>query len=99
MELLLPPRCTCKPQFKRELLLTRYTKRVPKRKLPNNSLEVLLEWLEDHRHHPYPDSAQKRALVLASGLSEKQVCDYMGNWRKRKWKKEADDYLANFGGK
>ena len=70
----------------------RKIKRVEKsnegRRVPftENQLRILNEWVEDHRESPYPKEEEKIAISHQTGLSIKQICDWLANWRKRKWK-------------
>jgi hypothetical protein len=53
-----------------------------------HSLEMLLDTSSpSKKDYPFPTAEQRCQLARESGLSEKQVSDFAGNWRKRKWKR------------
>ncbi len=45
-------------------------------------------WALRNQGDPYPDNDTKRRLAEESGLTTKQVTDWLGNWRKRKWTRQ-----------
>ncbi len=47
----------------------------------------LQKWLDKNKHNPHPTRAEKEALIIASGMSRKQVNDWFGNARRRMKKK------------
>ena len=57
-----------------------------RQKLPKTSQAIVVAWLEAHKDYPYPSKQEKDELARDTGLTVKQVSDFTGNWRKRKWK-------------
>ena len=57
-----------------------------RQKLPKTSQAIMVAWLEAHKEYPYPSKQEKDELARDTGLTVKQVSDFTGNWRKRKWK-------------
>lgn len=45
---------------------------------------VLMNWLSDHIHHPWPTKQEKKELCRLSGLTPKQLRIWFTNNRKRK---------------
>ncbi len=57
-----------------------------RQKLPKTSQAIVVAWLEAHNDHPYPSKQEKDELARDTSLTVKQVSDFAGNWRRRKWK-------------
>ncbi len=71
-------------------------------KRPRNPA-VLILWIEDHSHNPYPTKAEKTMLALYAGMSEKQLNDWFANARRNikkigypAWKEKHSTYSACF---
>ncbi|KAM9900890.1 hypothetical protein OXX79_004860 [Metschnikowia pulcherrima] len=54
--------------------------------LPKEVTHVLLQWLNDHLNHPYPNSFEKAQLIMATGLNQQQLSNWFINARRRKIK-------------
>ena len=57
----------------------------------------LLEWLWEHKHHPYPDDDARSALSEATGIPVEQVSNWFSNARAREWRPKmlADGYTIH----
>eukprot|EP00122_Pirum_gemmata_P015330 Pgem_evm1s14326 len=47
------------------------------------SIAILKKWLEDNKHHPYPERQEKRDLVIRTGLTLHQINWWFINRRRR----------------
>lgn len=45
-------------------------------------------WIRLHYMHPYITTADKRLLAAYVGVSDRQITDFLTNWRARHWRKE-----------
>lgn len=50
-------------------------------------------WALRNQGDPYPNNEMKKQLANDSGLTTKQVTDWLGNWRKRKWTRQFNTEL------
>ncbi len=57
-----------------------------RQKLSKTSQAIVVAWLEARADNPNPSKQEKDELAREAGLTVKQVSDFAGNWRKRKWK-------------
>ncbi|KAG7664628.1 uncharacterized protein J8A68_001853 [[Candida] subhashii] len=49
------------------------TKRMTRKKFPEEITNILLKWLNDHLNNPYPNLFEKSQLTMATGLNKKQL--------------------------
>lgn len=61
-------------------------KRKTRNNLPKETTFILLKWLNEHLHHPYPNSFEKNHLMAATGLNQQQLSNWFINARRRKIK-------------
>lgn len=61
-------------------------KRKTRNNLPKETTHILLKWLNEHLHHPYPNSFEKNHLMAATGLNQQQLSNWFINARRRKIK-------------
>jgi hypothetical protein len=47
-----------------------------------DTTQVLMNWLTDHMHHPWPTKQEKKELCRLSGLNPKQLRIWFTNNRK-----------------
>mmetsp|Transcript_6638 Transcript_6638/g.6538 ORF Transcript_6638/g.6538 Transcript_6638/m.6538 type:complete len:217 (+) Transcript_6638:50-700(+) len=47
-------------------------KRKTRNNLPKETTYILINWLNDHLNHPYPNSFEKNQLMIATGLNHQQ---------------------------
>lgn len=45
--------------------------------LPKATTDILRSWFQKHLDHPYPSDEEKQLLIIQTGLSMNQVCEYM----------------------
>jgi hypothetical protein len=66
---------------------THYSKQ-PSRSLGDSATKVLKNWMfaPEHIQYPYPTELEKNLLATAAGISNKQLCNWFVNARKRHWK-------------
>lgn len=69
-----------------ELSLISGMKRKTRNNLPKETTNILLKWLNEHLHHPYPNSFEKNDLMAATGLNQQQLSNWFINARRRKIK-------------
>lgn len=55
------------------------------RVLSVEATNILYEWFNSHKAHPYPCQAEKKELALRTGLNVKQVNNWFVNKRCREW--------------
>ena len=48
--------------------------------------DILIDWMIEHREHPFPTTEQIRSLAETLGLTETQVVNWTTNVRKRNLK-------------
>ena len=65
-----------------------------RQRLADQPKRVLYQWLAKHLDCPYPSKEKKEQLAQRSGLTPKQVSDFLGNWRKREWKREENTQVV-----
>eukprot|EP01121_Diplochlamys_sp_Union-15-3_P019665 TRINITY_DN7475_c0_g1_i1.p1 TRINITY_DN7475_c0_g1~~TRINITY_DN7475_c0_g1_i1.p1 ORF type:complete len:197 (+),score=22.07 TRINITY_DN7475_c0_g1_i1:116-706(+) len=58
-------------------------KRVAK-SLPKEATKILLQWLSEHKHDPYPTELEKKELSKKTNLNLSQICNWFINARRRK---------------
>lgn len=61
-------------------------KRKTRNNLPKETTYILINWLNDHLNHPYPNSFEKNQLMIATGLNHQQLLNWFINARRRKIK-------------
>lgn len=61
-------------------------KRKTRNNLPKETTHILLNWLNDHLNHPYPNSFEKNQLMMSTGLNHQQLLNWFINARRRKIK-------------
>ncbi|ODQ82830.1 hypothetical protein BABINDRAFT_159330 [Babjeviella inositovora NRRL Y-12698] len=52
--------------------------------LPKKTTTILLKWLEQNLHHPYPTNMEKQQLMFETGLNAQQLGNWFINARRRK---------------
>lgn len=52
-------------------------------RFPRAAVKVLKDWMLRHFDHPYPTDEEKEDLKQQTGLSVKQISDWMANTRRR----------------
>ncbi len=52
---------------------------------PKRATTELTTWLADHLENPYPSQSEKERLCAQTGLSKKQIQNWLTNARKRNW--------------
>ena len=57
-----------------------------KKELTAAQAQMLKDWMLTHFHDPYPTPSQKRHLLQATCLQEKQLANWFNNARKRVWR-------------
>lgn len=55
-----------------------------RKSLSEAATKVLTSWILEHQDDPYPNQTEKEMLARRSGLTVKQVVDWMTNMRKRR---------------
>ena len=60
-------------------------------KLPAQAVRRLYAWLEENRHHPYPNAETKQTLAEACSITTKQVTTWFTNIRQRQLKSQDGD--------
>eukprot|EP00970_Alexandrium_tamarense_P019398 scaffold13993_cov428-Alexandrium_tamarense.AAC.5 len=58
------------------------------------TIDYLKQWFYEHRNNPFPTPDEKDEIIAATGLSERQVKDWMAGARRRQ-KKNPVDVVAN----
>lgn len=61
-------------------------KRKTRSNLPKGTTYILLNWLNDHINHPYPNNFEKNQLMVLTGLNQQQLSNWFINARRRKIK-------------
>ena len=51
--------------------------------LPDDAVDILNEWFDDHLSHPYPQMEEKERLAKRGNISVKQVNAWFSNRRNR----------------
>ena len=51
--------------------------------LPDEAVDILNEWFDDHLSHPYPQMEEKERLAKRGNISIKQVNAWFSNRRNR----------------
>lgn len=66
---------------------------------------VLIRWIEEHAHNPYPTKAEKHYLALLAGMTQRQLNDWFANARRNikkvgyaAWKKKHSGFSAILSG-
>ena len=89
-------KCGSKPFVPNETTLL--LKKQRRNRLPSAALEILWNFLREHRDNPYPTSQEKEWLAQQTNLSVTQIRNWFTNTRKRKLiqSQESDeDYLTD----
>ncbi|KAF3006609.1 hypothetical protein E8E13_007353 [Curvularia kusanoi] len=60
-------------------------------KLPAHAVRRLYAWLDENRHHPYPNAETKQALAETCKITVKQVTTWFTNIRQRQLKSQDGD--------
>ena len=66
---------------------------------------VLIQWIEEHSHNPYPTKSEKQYLAVYAGMSLRQLNDWFANARRNikkigydLWKKKHTGFSAILSG-
>lgn len=66
---------------------------------------VLIQWIEEHPHNPYPTKGEKHYLAFYAGMSQRQLNDWFANARRNikkagyeVWKKKHTGFSAVLSG-
>lgn len=62
------------------------SKRKTRNNLPKETTYILINWLNDHLNHPYPNLFEKNQLMASTGLNHQQLLNWFINARRRKIK-------------
>ncbi|KAG7664261.1 uncharacterized protein J8A68_002231, partial [[Candida] subhashii] len=49
------------------------TKRMTRKRFPEEIINILLKWWNDHLNHPYPNSFEMSQLMMVTGLNKQQL--------------------------
>ena len=73
-----------KKQNKRQAELAAYDDKYSrKHQLPDQAVDVMNEWFDDHVNNPYPTIEEKERMAQRGGISVKQVNAWFSNRRNR----------------
>ena len=72
-----------KLEFSPEKNLKCKTSRQRKQLLPDNAVDIMNEWFDDHINNPYPTIEEKEKIAKKGGITVKQVTAWFSNRRNR----------------